>query len=198
MKNSSGLQSAVFATRILLCTKVTNTAFRRHISQKHKNEFSTQRKLTKGDRKRIIAKCVKYVAKGLRPFKAIQYEALNELVQVGHSDISLPCRQTVTTYTHRYCDVGQKRLVDFLDMALGPISITTEMWTNKKVDCLMGVTAHFLSKTDFVRYDVMLDLCQTTERSTSDALWRQLRDILHRFRIQHKIRSVTTITAQLS
>ena len=55
----------------------------------------------------------------------------------------------------------------------------------------MGVTAHFLSKADHVRYDVMLDLCQMTERSTSDALWRQLRNILHRFGIQHKIGSVT-------
>ena len=55
----------------------------------------------------------------------------------------------------------------------------------------MGVMAHFFSKTDIVRYDIMLDLCQTMERSTSDALWRQLRDILHRFGIQHKIGSVT-------
>ena len=87
-------------------------------------------------------------------------------------------------------NIDKRVLINILNKAVGQINITTDMWTNKRMYSFMSATAHFVSK-DSEKCSVLLDLCRCTERSTSDALWRQLHSILERFCIENKIGAVT-------
>ena len=62
---------------------------------------------------------------------------------------------------------------------------------NEQAESFMGVTVHFVTSDGSIeKHGAMLDLAIASERSTSDALWRQLDAILHKFGIQENIGTI--------
>ena len=148
--------------------------------------------LTKSERQQALYRSVKFICKGLRPFTAIKDEGLEDLLQVGHPDLTLSYRQTLKEKTILFYGRAEDRLCALLGKTIGPISLTIHMWSNEQAESLMGVTAHFVTSDGSIgKHDAMLDLAIASERTTSDALWRQLDAILHEFGIQENIGTIT-------
>ena len=69
-------------------------------------------------------------------------------------------------------------------IALGPTSLTLDMWSNIRMVSFTGVTAHFIHGDPLRQEQVFLDLAAATGPSTSDAMARQLQNILEKYGIK--------------
>ena len=96
------------------------------------------RTLDKNEEQMIVNRSVEITALGLRPFKSIEDEGLRELIEVVYPEARLPTRQSIKIYAVQLATIGQRRLNPILDKALGPISLTLDMWSNRRMVAFMG------------------------------------------------------------
>ena len=76
-------------------------------------------------------------------------------------------------------------------IALGPTSLTLDMWSNRRMVSFTGVTAYFIHGDSLKQ-----EQAAATGPSTSDAMARQLQNILEKYSIKVKLGSVTIDNGQ--
>ena len=119
--------------------------------------FKSTQKLSQLDKKKLLDASVTFIAKDIRPFKAIEDHGFKNmakcLVQLGakygNFDVNeaLPSRHTVKRHAVQQADVKQNQIIDHLQSAIkanGYVGLTTDMWTDYNSRSYLSLTLHFV------------------------------------------------------
>lgn len=125
--------------------------------------------ISKLDKDKLKTASVKFVAKDLRPYFALECEGLLDLCEAsmkfgqkyrraGRSDLSLalPSRNTVKDAVCKFADDTRKSIADLLKQAIkfGGVAATTDTWTDdyRKTSYICVVAHICIKQTDRINY----------------------------------------------
>jgi hypothetical protein len=93
-------------------------------------------------RELLIAAIVKHEL----PFSFVEYDGIREMIRYCHKDVPLISRNTAKADLVKMYLLEKQKVKSFLNVCLGRISLTSDMWTSLKTDGYICLTAHFIDK----------------------------------------------------
>jgi hypothetical protein len=137
-------------------------------------------------RELLIATIVKHELS----FSFVEYDGIREMIRYCHKDVPLISRNTVKADLVKMYLLEKQKVKSLLNVCLGRISLTSNMWTSLKIDGYICLTAHFIDK-DWMLHKRVLRFSFMPPPYNSTSLAEKIDDLLQEWGIDKKIFSLT-------
>ena len=133
------------------------------------------------------------VVGGNLPLNIVEQQWFSDFMNVVDIKYKLPKRRNVGTLVGRMFTAKQNELRDKLGQTHW-ISLTLDMWSDRRMRSYMGITAHFLDKKMELN-SCLLDLTQFTGSHTADNISDKCIAVLTEFEVKDKVYFVVSDNA---
>ncbi|GFR84459.1 zinc finger BED domain-containing protein 4 [Elysia marginata] len=149
----------------------------------------------KSNRKLAIDQALLHMIVGdLQPFSVVEDKWFRNLLRILDSRYQLPSRRTVTrTLLPELYKQEKARVKGLLDTS-DSVSLTTDIWTSRRTQAFITVTAHFVSN-DWKLHSVVLATVRMTESHTAVNIKDELEAVIHDWGLQEKVFAIVTDNA---
>ena len=153
---------------------------------KYKPKEKQQQELTK--------KLIKSIAVKQLPLDIVECEAFIDLLKTADAKYHMPSRPTLRNTILPKVETaiieGLRKELDEADA----IYITLDLWSNKRRDSFIGITAHLVDATfDYKSFVLACDLFE--ERHSGDHIAEKYQEIMDKFNIAKKVKKVVADNA---
>lgn len=152
-------------------------------TQAYKNESTKKQELDQ-----LV---LRMIVKDLQPLSVVENDGFRKLVHGLNPKYELPSRRVVarTLYPSLY-NIEVERVSGHLNDAKY-VSSTTDIWTSRKTQGFITVTAHFISP-EWELLSVVLETTRMIKSHTAENIAEELSRICNKWKILDKVCSVVT------
>ena len=146
-------------------------------------------------RKQAIDEAViELIVRDMQPFSVVEDKGFRNLVKTLDPRYQLPSRKTITTVSLPQLYLKERTRVSKVLKEADAVSLTTDIWTSRRTQSYITVTAHALG-ADWTLKSFVLDTVRMTEAHTARNIKTELEDIMSSWDIKDKMFAIVTDNA---
>ena len=146
-------------------------------------------------RKQAIDEAViEMIVRDMQPFSVVEDKGFRNLVKTLDPRYQLPSRKTITTVSLPQLYLKERTRVSKVLKEADAVSLTTDIWTSRRTQSYITVTAHALG-ADWTLKSFILDTARMTEAHTARNIKTELEDIMSSWDIKDKVFAIVTDNA---